>query len=163
MEQDNIQEFLVELDTFNLLERYLKLAIPTVLESTEELAVKIVNRREKYLSLHLPAIFDQKKHFPVIFISGWLAPKDGKPNRYFNGYPKWETFKTVEDTIEYVERILKQRRKSWSYQFEKKFGDGYNDGFNRFDGSIGVGLRLQSCRSSPEWLAISLIHFYYGK
>ena len=81
---NKVQKFLVQIDSLNLLKQYLKIAITTVLDSNEELAVKIVNRKVRRLSLHLPPVlFDQKKHFPVIFISGQDLPKKEKENSYF--------------------------------------------------------------------------------
>ena len=43
-------------------------------------------------------------------------------------------------------------------------GDGYHDGFQNFDGSIGVGYRMHY-EPSGGWncLYLSLVHMYYGK
>jgi hypothetical protein len=173
MSIDMVQRFIVEVDSAKLLEQYLRLAMTTVLNSHEELAVKVVDRNEKYLSLHLPSVFmDQDKHFPVVFVGGWYlpkAPKGGGKNSYFNGYGPWATFRfdgttsAVDAAVQHIKQLFKENEKTWIAQFKQKFGDGYNDFFNHFDGSIGTGYELRACGCFPEWLAISLVHMYYGK
>lgn len=167
---DKVQKFLVQVDSLKLLEQYLKVAITTVLDSNEELAVKVVNRKEKYLSLHIPpAVSDQKKSFPVIFISGWYLPKNENENSYFNRYPSWQTFRSgeifsaIDSTTDCIVGLLIAHGERWGKEFKKKFGDGYNSGFNRYDGSIGLGYEIRCCDCFPEWLAISITHMYYGK
>lgn len=170
MSIDMVQRFVVEVDSLELLEKYLRLAITTALESHEELAVKVVDRDEKYLGLHLPPVLsDQKKHFPIIFIGGWYLPEEGKENSYFGGYPSWKTFRfdgstsAVDAAIQYIEGLLQEHGKTWGAEFKEKFGDGYDDCFNRYDGSVELGYELRSCGCFPEWLAISIVHMYYGK
>lgn len=165
-----VQRFVVEVDSVMLLEQYLRLAIATALDSGEELAVKVVDRNEKHLGLHLPSVFmDQDKHFPVIFIGGWYLSKDGQKNSYFGGYGPWTTFcfdgttSAIDATVQHINKLFEKHGKLWDLQFEQKFGDGYNNSFNRFDGSIGLGYELRACGCFPEWLAISIVHMYYGK
>ena len=161
---DMVQELLVEVDSIKLLEQYLRLTITTALDAHEEIAVKIINREEKNLILHFPSCMSEDKNFPVILIEGWYIPKKAKkPRSYFGGYPKWKIFNTVDTAIEYIKDILEKNIKDWKEQFIKKFGDGYTSWFNKYDGSVGVGYGLCSCNRFPEWLAISLIHVYYGK
>ncbi len=48
--------------------------------------------------------------------------------------------------------------------FFEKFGDGYHYAFNRFDGSIGHGYRMEwSPSGASDHLHLSMIHAYYGK
>lgn len=164
MAPDMVQRFVVEVDSFKLLKQYLQIAMTTVLDAHEELAVKILDRTVEYFSLHLPsAVYNEKKHFPVILISGWYAPEEGKPYSYFHGYPKWTTFTTVDAAIEHIEDAFRRHREAWIKEFVFRFGDGYNEEFNRFDGSAGLGYELRNCYSFPEVLAISFVHMYYGK
>ncbi len=174
MSIDMVQRFVVEVDSTKLLEQYLPLAMTTALNSDEELAVKVVDRNEKHLDLHLPSVFmNQSKHFPVVLIGGWYLPKassgGGEPNSYFNGYGPWTTFRfdgttsAVDAAVQHIKDLFKRYGDTWGTEFRKKFGDGYNDCFNHYDGSVGTGYELRACGCFPEWLAISLIHIYYGK
>ena len=63
-----------------------------------------------------------------------------------------------------VEMIMAKVRDSNPAELKKLAGDGYNDWFNEFDGSIGIGYRMH-WEPSGGWdkLLISLIHAYYGK
>jgi len=158
-----IQNFIAEIDETEELNDYLRLAIATVFDSCEEIAVKVLDRRLKYLGLHIPPLVNQEEHFPVIFIEGWFKPKEGEVNSFFNGYPRWKTFNTPEAAIEHIQNLLKKGWRRWARQFRKQFGDGYNDGFNKYDGHVGLGYGLKSCHCFPEVLAVSIIHFYYGK
>ncbi len=165
---DMVQRFVVEVDSMALLQKYLRLSMQTALQP-EEVAVKVVDRSEKYLDLHLPSVLDENKNFPVIFIGGWYLPEKGKQNTYFNGYGPWETFHSegkksaVDVAIKHVKTLLEKNGEQWFKEFKKKLGDGYNGGFNHFDGSIGFGFELRACGCFPEWLAISIVHMYYGK
>jgi hypothetical protein len=165
-----VQRLIVEVDSTKLLEQYLRVALTTVLNSREELAVKALDRSVEHFSLHLPTtLSDQNKHFPVILIGGWYSPEEGKKNSYFNGYGPWTTFSfdgkksAVDGSIEQVLGLIKVFGNSWAAEFTKKFGSGYNAGFNEYDGSVGIGYELRSCGSFPEVLALSLRHMYYGK
>ena len=167
MSIDMVQSFVVEVDSLKLLEKYLKLAMTTAL-IPEEIAVKVLDRREKYLNLHLPSVFDEDKNFPVIFIGGWYLP-EGKDNTYFNGYGPWDIFRkkgktrAVKIAIKHIKDLLEKNREQWFKEFKEKFGDGHNDAFNHFDGSVGFGFELRACGCFPEQLAISIVHMYYGK
>ena len=49
-------------------------------------------------------------------------------------------------------------------EFKQYRGDGFNAGFNRFDGSIGLGYRLEHSPSGGwDNLDVYLVHAYYGK
>ena len=170
MSIDMVQRFVVEVDSAKLLEQYLRLAMTTALNSQEELAVKVVDRNEKHLGLHLPPVLmEQDKHFPVIFIGGWYSPKEGEKNSYFGGYGPWTTFRfdgttsAVDAAVQHIKELFEKHGKSWGTQFKQKFGDGYDDCFNHFDGSVELGYELRACGCFPEWLAISIVHMYYGK
>ena len=166
---DIVQKFVVEVDSMQLLEQYMGLGIRTALKQ-EEIAVKVVDRGEEHLNLHLPsALSNQDKHFPVIFIGGWYLPHEGEKNSYFNGYGPWKTFRfdgrlsATDIAIEHIKRLFKDHKKEWMKRFQRKFGNGYNNWFNHFDGSVEFGYELRTCGCFPEWLAISIVHIYYGK
>lgn len=161
---DMVQKFIVEVDSKELLEQYLRLAIKTVLIPHDELAVKVVHIKD-----YLPSVLmDQYTRFPIIFISGWCLPENGE-NSYFNGYGPWRTFRfdettnAVESAIQYVKELLEKQGKTWATSFFHKFGDGHTDWFDENDGTVGFGYELRACGGLPEWLAISIIHVYYGK
>ncbi|MFA6474428.1 MAG: hypothetical protein WCV85_06155 [Patescibacteria group bacterium] len=159
-----VQEFLVEVDSPALLKQYLTVAMPTVLDATQELAVKMLDRTSSDFSLHLPPVFkDQSASYPVLFIGGWHAPEPGRPNSYFNGYGPWKTFQSVDAAIDHVQKVIKKSACAWGSAFLAQCGDGYNAGFNTMDGTVRIGFQIRSCRSFPEYLAISLVHMYYGK
>ncbi|MBU2109529.1 hypothetical protein KKB71_01035 [Patescibacteria group bacterium] len=167
---DMVQRLVVEVDSIKLLEEYLRLVMATALNSNEELAVKIVDRKEKNLILYLPPpLSNQEKHFPIILVGGWYISEEGKENSYFNGYRPWETFKSEEETsavdtaIRHIKNLIKEYWTEWSAEFKKKFGDGYNAFFNIYDGSVGLGYELRTCNCFPEQLAISIVHMYYGE
>lgn len=161
---NDVQEFIAEVNSIGLLMQYLKIAIATVLEAHEELAVKIVDRNDERFPLYLPStVCNQDKNFPVILIGGWFTPKGDTPNSYFNGYQKWETFRTIDKAIAYIIAQLALNEAIWQNEFKEKFGDGYNSMFMRHDGTVEIGYKVQSCHSFPEYLAISLVHFYYGR
>lgn len=63
-----------------------------------------------------------------------------------------------------VDMIMAKVRDFDPSKLREECGDGYNDWFNHFDGSIGVAYRM--CRGpNGGWneLYISLAHAYYGK
>lgn len=159
----SIQKFDVQTDSLDILEQYLKLALRNATDGDgSTFAVKIVNRRDKNYSLYLPSV--SRESFPVILIQGWYQRKNGeKPHSYFNGYRPWRLFGRSDQVVTFTRMTLNNREEKWTKQFLKKHGDGYTDSFNRFDGSVSIGYELRSCHSFPEVLAISLVHFYYGK
>ncbi len=163
-----VQRFVVEVDSMELLEKYLKLAMTTALVP-EEIAVKVLDRNEKHLDLHLPSVLDKDKNFSVILISGWHLPAEGKDNTYFNGYDPWDIFRqkgntsAVEMAIKHIKNLLERNGEQWFKEFKNKFGDGFDGHFNHFDGSVGFGFELRACGCFPEQLAISVVHMYYGK
>jgi len=65
---------------------------------------------------------------------------------------------------ELVDKVIRELENINSKKFTKKCGDGYNEWFNRDDGSVDVGYRLAH-RPYGGWneLDISLCHIYYGK
>jgi len=159
----SVQKFDVQTDSLDILEQYLKLALRNALDGDgSTFAVKIVNRRNKNYSLGLPSIPEES--FPLILIQGGHQRKEGeKPHSYFNGYRSWRLFGRSDQVVTFARMTLKSREEKWTEQFLKKRGDGYTDSFNRCDGTVSVGYELRSCYSFPEVLAISLVHFYYGK
>ncbi len=164
-----VQRFVVEVDSINLLEQYLNVALTTVLNSHEELAVKILNHSDNH-DLFMRRTYQKKDRcFPVILISGWYSSSDVRKHSYFDGSEPLKTFRsaettnTVDSTILFIKDLLMVHGKIWDAQFKKVCGDGYSAGFNKFDGSIGLGYELRSCGRFPEELSISIIHMYYGK
>lgn len=163
---DMVQNFVVEVNSIPLLERYLEIAMRTVLESREEFAVKIIDYSLKNFTLCLPPVVSNlEKSFPVMLISGWYLP-EGKENSYFSGYRPWKIFHDEVKVIQHVRDFFAQGGydlKNLATQFMKRLGDGYSHCFNQNDGTVKVGCKLQSCFSFPQVLAISLVHIYYGK
>jgi hypothetical protein len=171
-----VQELILQVDSKKLLEQYLLLAIPTVLQSLEEIAIKTIDdEARKYESLNSPSWYGNSKNcYPVIRISGYYFPKD-KENSYFNGYKPWEIINhnsrsSINDssiivnvaTMRIIE-ILTKCEDQWKSQFLLKKGDGFNSGFNKRDGSIEVGYQITNFETSPAELTVSLTHIYYGK
>ena len=112
---------------------------------------------------------EDSKHYPVIFISGWYPPMDGKPYSYFNGYPSWKTFRSdraqtsIHTAINYIKWLVDEHGERWHKEFRNKFGNGYNDWFSKMDGSVSLGYELMTCGCFPQWIAICIKHMYYGK
>lgn len=168
-----VQKFSIELDSIKLLERYLRLAMTTALDSIEEVGVKIIDRKYEHFQFSLPpVVYDQNKYFPVILIGGWFARKKGEKFCFKTCLDRprdWRVFRSkgktsaMETAIQYIKKNLKKHGKEWIEQFKEKFGEGYYDGFHRSDGTVGFGYELQSCCCFPEELAISIVHMYYGK
>ena len=122
--------------------------------------------------LHLPTWHGCKKSFPVIRIEGWFR-KVEKENSYFNGWKPWETINQnsrnsdssvfVNIVTTHILSILEKNESEWKSDFAAQEGDGYDDGFNSMDGSVGIGYQITSGHTWPNEITISLIHFYYGK
>lgn len=166
----HIQRFLVEVNnSWELIELYLRMAMETVLCSTEEIAIKAVSQFDKDYSLYLPGTIDREKDFPVILLGGFYAPEEGRENSFFNGYKPWDIFrssgtiKSVDIAIQHIKNILNEKGEEWSTLFRSKFGHGYNAGFNHMDGTVELGFQIRSLNCFPEQLAISLMHIYIGK
>lgn len=175
MSIDMVQRFVVQVDSLILLEQYLRLAMTTALNSCEEVAVSVVDRKMKYYELGLPSAFVGecvKKHFPVMLIDGWYATKPGEESRFVNLRFSPKVFLSnpcslssgpVERAIEHVKTLISTHGEEWGRDFRKDHGDGFNTFFNEDDGSVGLGFELRSCGSFPERLAISVVHICYGK
>lgn len=163
-----VERFFVEVDELELLERYLRVSMETMLSSTEKVAVKIMDAHLGG-SLGIPSAVNDRERAALLFlISGWFKESEEK---FFGGYPAWESFvangerNAVDAAIVHIKGILSDtdRVNGWKDRFTEQFGDGYHDGFNEMDGSVEVGYRLQGCFCFPEQLAVSLCHIYYGK
>lgn len=162
---DLVQQFSVEVDSIEFLKKYLELSVSTVLDSTEEIAVKIIDYSNKY-EYYPSAIYGDKNILPVLLIGGWYKSDNDKVNSFFNGYKPWRLFNdknTINDSIDYVMEVLNNNHDNLNSKFSKDCGDGYNDFFNRYDGSTDIGYRLMSNNTFPNSLSISLTHIYYGK
>ena len=112
----HIQRFLVEVNnSWELIDLYLRMAMETVLTSTEEIAVKAVNQFDKEYSLYLPGIIDREKDFPVLLIEGFYLPRRGGEHHFFNGYKPWDSFwssgtiKSVDIAIQHIKNILDEK------------------------------------------------------
>ena len=167
MSIDLIQNFVVEVDSVKLLKQYLELALSTVLNSTEEIEVKVVDHDDKYKSLYYPSVIYGKENIlPVLLIEGWYKSKDNERESFFNGYKPWKLFNeenTLSKSIEYIMSVLSEYQSYLTDRFSRDCGDGYNYGFNHYDGSIGIGYQLISNKKFPNSLTLSLVHIYYGK
>ena len=51
-----VQSLNVEVDSAKLLKQYLELALPTVLNSNEEIAVKVIDHNDDYKRLYYPSV-----------------------------------------------------------------------------------------------------------
>jgi len=68
------------------------------------------------------------------------------------------------DVSDMVRAAMELMRAADKKDFLKEFGDGYHYGFNSFDGSIGVGYRMEwSPSGAQDLLHLSMVHAYYGK
>lgn len=169
-----VQELIVQVDSKSLLEEYLKIAIPTVLNSVEEIAIKVINYRKKYVLSHVPTWHGDRNSMPVIRIGGSDFDKN-KKNLYFDGYKPWETMNRnspnsgsdssvfVHIVTNHIIDIFNEHEKQWKQKFLKVKGDGYNSGFMKSDGMVYVGYQITSGHCFPEELTISLVHIYYGR
>ena len=162
-----VQNFVVEVDSTKLLKQYLELALSTVLNSTEEIAVKVIDHDDEYKRLYYPSVIYGKKNIlPVLMIEGWYGSEDSARDSFFNGYKPWKLFdneNTINKSIEYVVSVLNDNRSNLIERFSRDCGDGYDYGFNHFDGSINVGYQLISNKKFPNSLTLSLVHIYYEK
>ena len=171
-----VQRLILQVDSKKLLEQYLMLAIPTVLKSLEEIAIKTIDDEARTQgTLHIPSWYgDGKNCYPVIRIGGYYFPKD-KDNSYFNGYKPWEIINhnsrlltgdnsvIVNVAVMRIIEILTKNEVHWKNQFFSTKGDGFNSGFNKRDGSIEVGYQITNFDTYPAELTVSLTHIYYGR
>ncbi len=171
-----VQELIAQVSTKELLQKYLTIAIPTVLNSIEEVAIKTLDdEARKNGILELPTWHGDKNSFPVIRIGGWYMNKE-KENSYFNGYKPWMIINRnrpglnpesesvfVDIVVSNIISIIEHNHEMWNKQFYEKLGDGFNDGFNQMDGSIETGYQISAGHTFPEEITISLVHIYYGK
>jgi hypothetical protein len=161
-----VQDFRVEVDSIDLLKQYLRVAMPTALDSNQEIAVQIVDHSiENYQSL-IRCYYADAHRLPVIMISGWYKPEPGKKTSYvwpeqcniFVAHDDPVLPTNVEQAIFCIEEHLREFGPSWGRTFREKC-----QGPDDCDGSVGVGFGLRVCKSFPEWLAIELIYVYYHK
>jgi len=152
MSIDLIQNFIVEVDSVKLLKQYLELALPTVLNSTEEIAVKVIDHDDdQYKSLYYPSVIYRKENIlPVLLIEGWYKSKDKERDSFFNGYKPWKLFNenTLNKSVNYAMGVLSDNQSNLLDRFSKGCGDGY---------------QLISNKRFPNSLTLSLVHIYYGK
>jgi len=157
-----VQRFVVVVDSYKLLEEYLRIAMATVLSPHEEIVLKTIDRDKANFSSGLPSdVSDRNKNFPVILIGGSYLPKGNEEGSKFHDHGPWETFRPT--AIARIMEIVKANGEAWQRRFLKERGDGYNEFFLPCDGSIGTGYELRSCNCFPEALAISIVHITYGK
>jgi len=166
LKDGNVQKFLVETDSKDILKKYLSLALPTILSSCEEIAVKIVDHDDKYKTLYFSQnIHNEKNSFPIILISGWYKPKGFVPNSYFNGYKPWFCFDCKSEIfviLNYIIDTIITNKDDLKERFLKLYGNGYDIGFSPSDGHTDIGYKLESNDTFPHSLTISLTHIYYG-
>lgn len=72
-----------------------------------------------------------------------------------------EVFETRSQAIDRIMEMLKEKTKE---DLVRELGDGYDECFNEYDGSISLGYRIH-WEPSGGWnlLQVSLVHAYYGK
>jgi hypothetical protein len=160
---DLVQKFEVEIDSITLLGKYLILALSSVLDSTEEIAIKVIDHNDNNKSLCYPsALYGEKNILPILLIEGWYKHEGNKENSYFNGYKPWMLFNDINSSFDYIISFLNDKEEL-TKKFLKDCGDGYNNWFNEHDGSIGTGYKLISNNTFPASMSLSLVHIYYGK
>ena len=71
---------------------------------------------------------------------------------------------TFDSHAQLIQRVMEHLKNADVEKFFERCGNGFSSGFDNFQGSIGVGYRLNH-RSLGGWdnLDISLCHIYYGK
>ena len=80
-----VQSLNVEVDSIKLLKQYLELALSTVLNSNEEIAVKVIDHNDDYKRLYYPSvIYGKTDILPVLLIEGWYKSKDNERKSFFN-------------------------------------------------------------------------------
>lgn len=173
-----VQYFKAEVDSLKLLGRYLLLAIPTVLDSNEEIAIRWVRKGEKW---SIPLLASEDALLIMLIHGHWRRKKGGwsnvlvpsgagkfikikSPRR--NPWPvpenlgvkpitSYKLFKSdkrkpiVEIVTSYIINQIKRHLKEIEQRFNEKFGYGQH---------VHKGFKLQSCGCHPDQLAISLIH-----
>ncbi len=167
---DLVQDFFVEVDSLNLLKKYLRIAMKTILSSTEEIAIRAVNyTQDNKPPKGAPPILDNKENFPIILIGGSEKYEGFETgNSYFDGYGPWELFtssekkKSTNKAIGHIKSLLEQYSDIWmeKYSMTKYFKQGSSE---KFDGHYKTGYQLRSCGCFPEVLAICLTNIYYSK
>jgi hypothetical protein len=65
---------------------------------------------------------------------------------------------SLDDAFTNIQKLVSKHDES---KFLESCGDGYYQGFNDFDGSVGVGYQLELGFS--DVLHLSMVHIYYGK
>ena len=158
-----VEDFNVCVDSWELLERYLKLAIPTCLNDPQEVALRFVTYDEEGVPDVVPR--PSTPHaFPVMLLQGGRKPTGTFANNYFSGGSITRLFDlTRQDATNYMIDILRAEllrgHPEWGQTFRRIVRPPYEGG----DGTIITGYQLSSYGSFPNGLAIGLAHFYYGK
>lgn len=156
-----VQNFDVEVDSRELLKKYLSLAMETILESNQEITVKVVDRQD---TTGLLPLLNTSKKLPLFLIGGWYADTEG--NHYVSGGQKLKAVgekSSIEVAIDFMIDAIKIDGKKLGKEFIEKCGDGYDASFNEYDGTVEIGYRIMSLNTFPAVLAVSLVHIYYGK
>lgn len=171
MSIQKVQELVVQVNSKKLLRIYLETVLPTALSSDEEIALLIISPDTDDISNLPPPLSDRKDILPIMLICGQKERKKTDPqNHYeygdneFSG-KKWELCQGMfvrSQALKRIESILKTYEKRWKKLFLEQCGDGYNSFFNEMAGTIEIGYEIRNCHCSPEILAISLCHIYYG-
>lgn len=161
-------ELRLKTDSLVTLEAFLRLALGTILSSTDEVAVRAIDRNDPRFLRYLPPMVNKKDDFPIILVGGWYLPKPHKKSRFESEEVDWRRFQnaegvsTVEAAVAHVLALLKERERSWKIEFREKFGDEENQP-DHSDATFRIGFELRSCDSFPEVLAISLVYLTYYK
>jgi hypothetical protein len=161
-----VQKLDVEVNSWELLEPYLELAINTCLQPSEEIAIRPVT----YDEAGKPDIFSLRsaKNFPVLLIAGGRKLEGERPNSYFYGYQPSKTFDMKSPAgLPYVLDIIKvellRGHPEWRSIFRRFHGNGRVGSPAESGGEVMTGYRLVTLNTSPVCLAIYLTHIYYGR
>lgn len=144
------QEFVYETDDLN--------SLKSVLTTLTKVMYKSPKYDHGYTLVHMtskPKSNNFDNQYIVLEIGDYKSDVQSD-DMTFTGY----TDKMYDDLSEQAIKALKNADKK---KFLEERGDGYNDGFNEFDGIIDVGYRLELDKLVWPRLKLSLVHIYYGK
>jgi len=83
---------------------------------------------------------------------------------YASDFKRKEGDKACRSYNDMLKKTMEELKKLTLDRLKSKLGDGYNEGFMHFDGSVDLGYRLEQIPNGGwRQLDISLVHLYVGK
>jgi len=153
MSIDMVQKYFLETDTLEILQKNLETMLPLLFKTPDKFPNPEGARKHHQL-------YVSKKSDSIDSMHGFLVCRIGDHKSEVRRGDA--TFKEGDyaGAVQCVTDIVKMAD---TVAFFKKYSEGYNTGFNQFDGSIDVGYRLVHTREVRNALEIYLCHMYYGK